>query len=144
MIFACAYCSLTEQNFSDEELLELADHAARKNQALGISGYLHYRDYVFLQYIEGEREVVESLMNKIESDPRHTFITTVTLPQIVGRQFPHWYMRFLGNDFPRDGKVTLEEELSSILEMTSKNQFTQDDAAFAIQRVTERIVGFDW
>lgn len=144
MIFACAYCSLTEKNFSDEELIELADHAAGKNEKLDISGYLYYRDYVFLQYLEGEKEAVKTLMKKIEADPRHTFITSVVIPKLTTRQFPHWYMRFLGNEIPRNGGRTLEEELSSILEMTSKRQFSQADAAFAIEQVTRRIAGFDW
>lgn len=144
MIFACAYCSLTELNFNDEELLELADYASQKNEALGVSGYLYYRDFVFLQYLEGEKETVKGLLAKIEADPRHTFITTVDLPAQRHRQFPHWYMRFLGNDIARDGRKTLEEELSLILEMTSQRKFSQADASFAINNVTKQILGFDW
>lgn len=140
MFFALAYSSRSLVEFDDEALLELADHAAAKNEEVDVTGYLYYRDGVFLQYIEGERSQVEGLMAKIATDPRHKLIATHVLPAIEKLVFPHWYMRFLSSELPMRAAATLEDELTFILDKSSP----EEDVTDAILHVTRRIAALDW
>jgi hypothetical protein len=144
MLSAIAYCSLTEIEFSDEDLLALAEQAANRNQEIGVTGYLYYRDYVFMQYLEGDQTTVEMLMAKITHDARHRVITEIFLGDISQRRFPHWYMRFLGNDFPRHSNSPIEEEFAGILESAAQHNYRAEDVADAVLHVTERIKQLDW
>lgn len=144
MVFGLAYSSRALTDFDDESLLELADNAAAKNETLGISGYLYFRDKLFLQYLEGDQKAVEDLMAKIATDPRHEILSTISLPSCPERIFPHWYMRFLGSDLPKTSGATLEDELSFILETTSSEGYCSEEVAEAVTHVTKRIAALDW
>lgn len=144
MVFCLAYSSRAQTEFDDESLLELADNAAAKNETLGISGYLYYREGLFVQYLEGPQQAVEDLMDKIAADPRHEVITVVPIPSCPDRIFPHWYMRFLGSDLPLSNAPTLEDELTFILETTEKDNYSSAEVAEAILHVTRRIASLDW
>lgn len=144
MVFGLAYSSQALTAFDDESLLELADCAAAKNEQLSITGYLHFRDELFIQYLEGEQKAVEDLMAKITTDPRHEITSVVPLPSCPERIFPHWYMRFLGKDLPSTSAPTLEDELSFILATTAKDNYSTEEVAEAIHHVTRRIASLDW
>ncbi|MGJ8726513.1 MAG: BLUF domain-containing protein [Roseibacillus sp.] len=144
MGFGIAYSSQALTDFDDETLLELADNSAAKNEKSGISGYLYYRNGLFLQYLEGEQQNVENLMARIAIDPRHNVLSTVPLAIGSKRIFPHWYMRFLGSNLPHNNAPTLEDELIFILETTAKEHYSNDEVADAILHVTQRIARLDW
>ena len=143
-MFGLAYSSQAISDFDEELLMDLADRSAEKNEKRGISGYLYFRNNLFLQYLEGEQQTVENLMSKISQDPRHKVLTSVTLPDISERIFPHWYMRFLGSDLPQFKNPTLEDELLFILETTAKEHYSSPEVADAIVHVTQRIAHLDW
>jgi hypothetical protein len=144
MVFGLAYSSRALTAFDDEALLELADCAAAKNEQLGVTGYLYFRNELFIQYLEGEQKAVEDLMAKITTDPRHKILSIVPLPSCPERIFPHWYMRFLGSDLPTSTAPTLEDELSFILDTTAKDNCGTEEVAEAILHVTGRIASLDW
>lgn len=144
MVFGLAYSSRAQCNFQDEDLLCLADAAAAKNEQLGVTGYLYFRQGLFLQYLEGTREAVETLMAKIALDVRHEILATIPLPEVPERIFPHWYMRFLGSELPAAPGPTLEDELRFILETTSQAPDEVEEIAPAIFHVTRRIASLDW
>lgn len=65
-----------------------------KNQDLGVTGILLYKDGDFLQLIEGEQPVVAKLFSTIKSDPRHTEITVLLANECTERLFSDWSMAF--------------------------------------------------
>ena len=75
-------------HLDEDALLELAEVAATKNEQLGITGYLYYRDKLFLQYLEGEQCAVEKLMAKITDAPRHQILTSIPVQTESKRIFP--------------------------------------------------------
>lgn len=143
MVFGLAYSSRAATDFDNESLLELADWCAEKNQTRDITGYLYFRNGIFIQYLEGEQKAVESLMAKIIADPRHEVGPSISMPSSE-RIFPHWYMRFVGSDLPKKNSQTLEDELTFILETTAKEDYRNEEVGEAIQHVTRRIASFDW
>jgi predicted sulfurtransferase len=89
------YVSKALVDFNMESLEELADKAAQANKKLGITGYLYYENKYFLQYIEGQRDAVQSLMSHISRDPRHEVVNSITSDNLYDRYFPSWNMHHL-------------------------------------------------
>lgn len=107
------YKSEAAHVFSDAEVEELAEKAAEFNASVGITGYLYYAHPVFLQYIEGETEAIESLMEQIAKDPRHTIVATAKEEDRVSRRFPSWSMRLFQPG--RDPEINLQSIWSDML-----------------------------
>jgi hypothetical protein len=89
----CIYCSAsTQKAVTDADLKALLAECRRKNGAAGITGILLYRDGSFFQVLEGERESVEALYDKIGLDKRHTKVTKIIFEPIEARDFAEWTM----------------------------------------------------
>ena len=68
--------------------------AARRNNARdGITGALICREDLFLQMLEGPRDVVTATFARILRDDRHTEIVNLWSGDIETRLFPGWSMR---------------------------------------------------
>lgn len=69
---------------------------ARKNNAnLNITGVLSYRKGHYIQILEGDDGVVDSLLLKIKSDGRHEQVNVILDFPISERSFPDWSMKLL-------------------------------------------------
>lgn len=62
------------------------------NQAHGISGVLCQGRGLYLQVLEGERNVVHALYARITADTRHTEVVMLRLEEIVQRRYATWAM----------------------------------------------------
>lgn len=69
--------------------------ATRNNAAAGITGLLLFNGQNFLQLLEGERDAVDALLDRVETDPRHSGVVVVTDIEVAERSFPGWSMRLL-------------------------------------------------
>lgn len=88
------YVSAGTHLFSDEELDSLLAKSRENNRKLHITGILLYSDGNFIQAIEGRKEDIDFLFNKISLDPRHKFIIKLYQKPINQRMFPEWSMYF--------------------------------------------------
>lgn len=69
--------------------------SAKKNQRLGITGFLVEFEGIFLQVLEGEREKVNALYRQISADPRHHNVELLACDQTDARpNFGFWAMNF--------------------------------------------------
>ena len=93
-----AYASRAKRDFSTAELAELLTLARARNAALGISGFLLYRDRSFLQVIEGPSQAVDELFEKVSADPRHDRVLVLARGPIEMRGFGRWNMAFVDAD----------------------------------------------
>ncbi len=74
---------------SIESILE----ASRKhNPARGITGILCHGGEVYMQVLEGGREQVNVLYNRIAADPRHVQVTLLHYEEVTERRFAGWTM----------------------------------------------------
>lgn len=87
------YVSQALVSFSEDELLELAEQAARKNEDLGVTGYLSYSSGRFMQYLEGDQPLIDALFDQIRRDSRHEILDEVEWPNVGHRMFGSWSMR---------------------------------------------------
>lgn len=93
-ILSLIYLSASTVDFSHQDLRELLSKARENNSSLGVTGMLLFKGGTFLQVLEGQKEVVLALYNKISLDTRHTQITTVFQGVSPQREFPDWSMGF--------------------------------------------------
>ena len=93
-IFSLVYASAATRDMSPEELATILETARRNNREAGVTGMLLYHEGSFLQALEGEREVVESIYERIEEDPRHTDAMILFRGVVEERSFERWSMGF--------------------------------------------------
>jgi len=65
------------------------------NKLADVTGLLVYVDGNFLQVLEGEHEVVSTLLEKISQDHRHTDVKVVYKTIIEKRTFNSWQMAYV-------------------------------------------------
>lgn len=91
----CIYCSATSKiAFSTSELEDLLEKCCLNNAILKITGILLYKDGSFFQILEGDKEVVETLFEKISKDKRHNQIIKVIMEPIEECSFAEWTMGY--------------------------------------------------
>jgi hypothetical protein len=93
-LIAAIYVSSAHRLLDEEEILEILTRSRRKNERLGITGLLLYRDGNFLQILEGPAAAVEELLDKIERDSRHRGMILLSRSNIEERQFSDWHMAY--------------------------------------------------
>ncbi|SDD73215.1 Sensors of blue-light using FAD [Paracoccus isoporae] len=72
--------------------------ARRRNGSLGLTGFLHAEDGIFVQWLEGPEESVEEVSQSILADKRHRDIAVFSRGPIDARQFPDWTMGYSDGD----------------------------------------------
>ncbi len=132
------YCSrnrITQDNdtFADEVTAILA-RARRNNQAIGVTGALLFTRFWFAQVLEGPRDAVEMIFERIQSDPRHGDVTVLSFLPAEQRSFPDWSMAFAGG--PTEA---VTEALDRIVPLSSRIE-TLTAAGQDVLRLLESVV----
>lgn len=88
------YSSAAVAPFSDAELTQLLTVARVNNGRLGVTGMLLYHEGSFLQVLEGDEHVLETLYAKIARDKRHHRVVSLLRRPVDTRHFGQWQMGF--------------------------------------------------
>lgn len=97
------YCSLASEGVDDQTVARIVEQAHEANPGLGITGMLVFGGGVFFQWIEGPRDHVLPLMDRIRADPRHHQVVTLSESEEVReRLFPDWDMELVTSAEIRD------------------------------------------
>jgi light-regulated signal transduction histidine kinase (bacteriophytochrome) len=86
------YVSRSVAPMSGQALNELLKKSRDFNRSVGITGCLIYQDGFFMQMLEGPREAVFALCEKIKTDPRHRDVGIVIEAPARRRIFVDWSM----------------------------------------------------
>lgn len=93
-IYHVLYRSRATPAPSEADLQALLEQARTYNAQHQISGLLLYSDGHYVQLIEGAEAVVRALYARIQADPRHTQVVTVSEGPGPQRWFADWHMAF--------------------------------------------------
>ena len=104
-MYRIIYLSSAVNPMTDFELDELLLKAKENNLSNNISGILLHIDGDFLQVLEGEKQNVMALFDKIKHDPRHQSILTVIEGKIQNRQFIDWSMGYKSTKYQEINKI---------------------------------------
>ncbi len=88
------YVSSAIREFTADELAALLSSCRERNGRVGITGMLLYRGGNFMQLLEGDDVVVDTVYAKIERDPRHHQCSVLANYTMEQRMFPEWTMGF--------------------------------------------------
>lgn len=94
MIEQLIYTSRAAKEMSQKDVDAVLDVARRSNQKRGITGFLLYDGDHFVQLLEGDREHVEQVFDKISGDTRHSGVQALIRQQAESRTFSNWSMAY--------------------------------------------------
>jgi len=92
MLVRLIYASRAAGAVNAEVLMPIMKASRAKNAAAGITGVLVFSDGVFLQLLEGGRNAVSALYNRIACDARHRDVVLLAYDEVDERRFAGWSM----------------------------------------------------
>lgn len=93
-LYFLLYVSSATHPMDRPQLDALLTQARAFNGAHGITGFLLYRDGLFMQMLEGTRDAVRALFERIRQDGRHRDVRVVVEGGLDQRVFPDWSMGY--------------------------------------------------
>lgn len=93
------YLSTANTDLNKDEINNLLNKSNQYNVKHNITGILLYIDFDFIQVLEGSKEDVHFLFEKIKRDYRHRGIISVIDESIKKRQFSAWSMGFYSDSY---------------------------------------------
>ena len=75
-----------------EELVAILKKSKANNPKAGITGVQCFSEGIFMQALEGGRNAVSALYNRIAVDPRHGEVALLNYEEIAERRFAGWSM----------------------------------------------------
>ena len=110
-LYSYSYCSRAAPGVDQSEVSRIIASASRHNPRQGITGLLVFGGGVFFQWLEGPRDGVRWLVDRLNADPRHdTIIPLDESEEVRDRLFPDWDMELVS---PTDIREVLADALDS-------------------------------
>ena len=113
------YISQSTRKMSNPELLQIHTTAQDNNATIDVTGSLFYNGGWFLQVLEGPKDTLTRLYNKIEKDPRHKNSRIIYDEPAKFRTFTRWTMNMTNLDDRQDDKY---DELVEVIEAATTDR----------------------
>jgi len=105
MLHTLLYRSVAVHPFPHPSDLDILRAAWENNRAAGITGFLVRTKHHFVQFIEGPRDAVYALQERLIVDTRHVEFEVLAEGPAETRQFPDWSMGYA--EFEEDDVLKL-------------------------------------
>lgn len=92
MLVRLMYASRAATSVNQDELVAILKKSKVNNPGWGVTGVLCFSGSIFLQVLEGGRNAVSALYNRIAADPRHAEVVLLSYEEINERRFAGWSM----------------------------------------------------
>jgi len=89
------YTSLARLDLDSSDLEDIHRTARELNALDGITGLLVFNGTHFLQIIEGAKNAIDDLVERLRRDPRHSGFEVRDQHSIDARSFPDWSMELV-------------------------------------------------
>lgn len=103
-LHAFFYRSQLSPDFDNRCVTDIVRTARHFNQTHGITGILIFDGQQFCQYLEGPPRIIDDLIERIATDPRHVMFTALyQAKDLHTRRFQEWSMAYVSigdNDEP--------------------------------------------
>ena len=104
-MYRIIYLSSAIDSVNETELENLLEKSRENNRKDDITGILLHIDGDFIQVLEGEKEKVINLYEKIALDKRHKGIINVVEGDLKKRQFKDWSMGYKSTNYKEINKI---------------------------------------
>ncbi len=98
MFYRLLYISTARKDFSADSLYDIMKSAQKRNRANKVTGLLIFDGRRFMQYLEGEENIVRATFARIELDLRHYAVVILKKSEGTERQFGDWDMAYRLSD----------------------------------------------
>ena len=95
-MFRLIYASRSNPILDGSEVDSLLATSKRNNKAYALTGVLLYGQGYFLQVLEGDRDEVNRVFQRIVADQRHDDVRIIEAVNTGGREFSKWSMEIIG------------------------------------------------
>lgn len=109
-MYRLVYVSTAKAGISPAEIGEILDASQSNNHERLITGFLAHNGRHFMQAIEGVRDEVLDIYERILSDRRHTGVVQIVGEEIADRAFPDWAMNYFRVDDPRGHTMVIRHD----------------------------------
>jgi hypothetical protein len=106
------YTSRARLDLGEDDLAAIHQTARHLNALDGITGLLLFDGSRFLQIVEGAEEAIDTLVERLRMDPRHSAFEVRDERYVERRSFPDWSMELLRVNA---GYRSAKEEVATIL-----------------------------
>ncbi|MEL7284122.1 MAG: BLUF domain-containing protein [Pseudomonadota bacterium] len=110
MMYRLVYVSTAQDGISPNDIGNILDVSQSNNHERLITGFLAHNGRHFMQALEGEREEVMSVYDKIVADARHFGVVQIIGENIASRAFPEWAMNYFRVDDPRGHTMVIKHD----------------------------------
>ncbi len=95
MRYILSYVSTVNPDLSTIDINELMEYVKIHNNDIGITGILIYSEGNFFQVLEGEKEIVKMMFERIKKDPRHYNVIKMLDKEIDNYSFSKYHAPFM-------------------------------------------------
>ena len=109
-MYRLVYVSTAKDGLSSGEIGDILDVSTSNNDERRITGFLAHNGRHFMQALEGERDEVEEIYNRILDDQRHYGVVQIIGEKIDDRAFPQWAMNYFRVDNPKGHTMIIKRD----------------------------------
>lgn len=118
-LYQLVYTSQRAANCDQQEIEKILDSCRRNNPNQNITGVLLHSDDRFIQYLEGDKDIIK-LYDAIKEDKRHKAVVLLSYGPLKERVFPGWHMGYKNLtksqiDFLTEGNLADQQSFQSII-----------------------------
>jgi hypothetical protein len=121
-MYHLVYTSHARAPYTQEDLIDLLRQSRNYNVQHNITGMLLYLNGKFIQVLEGDKEEVVALYERICQNPRHLRVMKVMEGNSRARLFKDWSMGF---------KQLTDEDFKTITGYTDIDAFFSEDRVYS-------------
>ncbi len=120
-LYRLVYTSARSEDCTEADIAQILEASRKNNAKIGLTGILIYTQDRFLQVLEGPKENVMKLYNRLKKDKRHGGSTMRYCEPVEERHFGDWNMASkkldqadvdYKTDIPEDRKVAYQSMLN--------------------------------
>jgi len=104
------YTSLCAPDSRPDDVQQILQSSHINNPATGVTGLLCFDGQRYVQILEGPKDAVNTLYDKIHADPRHREIELLHMGGIESRSFDDWRMAY--ESMPNNTLGPLAEQMA--------------------------------
>ena len=143
MLTTHVYMSRFSRPFDVAELDVMCRHFARRNSETGITGVLMVIGDHFVQVLEGARDPVLDLVERILVDGRHREFRTLHRGLVHERRFPNWSMRMMNLDQHYTVNELAMSELRRLVKAVINSPVPSRTAMVQLLMAIPRVIALD-
>ena len=92
-LYQLVYTSMRNTSCTEQEINNILQACEKNNPPKNITGILLHSENRFIQYLEGDKEIIK-LYDLIKDDDRHRNAVLLSYGPLAERVFPSWHMGY--------------------------------------------------